>query len=181
MHLNDSKTEFNSKRDRHENIGLGHLGIPAFQHILNDPRVQNIPLILETPSFEKPAEVWGKEIEVLMKLSGSSGNLEEGQGPSKKLEEGGSAVDEDASRHALEAMIRESVKLAEGESGAGKPKKVVKAKGEGRKRKKGVNSTESAYETLQLEEEDGDDYADHVRGHETEEDHGHGSGDGEAC
>ncbi|EDR06513.1 uncharacterized protein LACBIDRAFT_251065, partial [Laccaria bicolor S238N-H82] len=91
MHLNDSKTEFNSKRDRHENIGLGHLGIPAFQHILNDPRVQNIPLILETPSFEKPAEVWGKEIEVLMKLSGSSGNLEEGQGPSKKLEEGGSA------------------------------------------------------------------------------------------
>jgi AP endonuclease-1 len=102
-------------------------------------------LILETPSFEQPAEVWGKEIEVLMKLSGSSGNLGEGS-PSTKLEEGGSAADEDASRRALEAVIRASVKLAEGESGAGKSKKVVKAKakakGEGRKRKKGVDSEE---------------------------------------
>lgn len=152
MHLNDSKTEFNSKRDRHENIGLGHLGISAFQHILNDPRVQNIPLILETPSFEQPAEVWGKEIEVLMKLSGSSGKIEEGHGPSKKLEEGGSAV----SRRAFEAMIRASVKLAGGDGGAGKSKKVVKAKGkkakgEGRKRKKGVD----------LEEEDEDEECDH--------------------
>ncbi|KIJ92808.1 hypothetical protein K443DRAFT_13322 [Laccaria amethystina LaAM-08-1] len=185
MHLNDSKTEFNSKRDRHENIGLvryksgnqlsglpirtslptsthspitevlilppsGHIGILAFQHILNDPRVQNIPLILETPSFEQPAEVWGKEIEVLMKLSGSSGNLGDG-GPSTKLEEGGSAADEDASRRALEAVIRASVKLAEGESGAGKLKKAVKAKekkvkGEGRKRKKGVDSEEDEEE-----------------------------------
>ena len=133
----------------------GHLGIAAFQHILNDPRVQNIPLILETPSFEQPAEVWGKEIEVLMKLSGSSGNLEEGHGPLKKLEEVGSAADEDASRRALEAMIRASVKLAEGESGAGRSKKVVKAKGkakgDGRKRKKGVDS----------EEEDEDEECDH--------------------
>ena len=90
-----------------------------------------------------------------MKLSGPLGNLEEGYGPSKKLEEGGSAADEDESRRALEAMIRASVKLAEGESGAGKSKKAVKAKGkakgEGRKRKKGVNS----------EEEDEDEECDH--------------------
>lgn len=82
-----------------------------------------------------------------MKLSGSAGNLEEGHGPSKKPEEGGSAADEDASRRALEAMIRASVKLAGGESGgAGRSKKVVKAKGkvkgEGRKRKRGVDSEE---------------------------------------
>jgi AP endonuclease-1 len=96
-------------------------------------------LILETPSFEQPAEVWGKEIEVLMKLSGSSGNLGDG-GPSKKLEEDGSASDKDASRRALEAMIRVSVTLAESEKGGANSKKMGKAKGEGRKRKKGVDS-----------------------------------------
>ncbi|KAJ6509175.1 xylose isomerase-like protein [Mycena vitilis] len=69
MHLNDSKTECNSKKDRHENIGMGHIGIPGFHHILNDPRFQDIPLILETPSFEKP-EVWAAEIAALNGLSG---------------------------------------------------------------------------------------------------------------
>jgi AP endonuclease-1 len=87
-------------------------------------------LILETPSFEQPAEVWGKEIEVLMKLSGSSGNLGDGS-PSKKLEEDGSASDKDASRRALEAMIRVSVKLAESENGGGKSKKMVEGQGGG--------------------------------------------------
>jgi len=88
MHLNDSKTELNSKRDRHENIGMyvlfplssfqtsksslprGHLGLRAFHHILTDPRVQHIPLVLETPSFELPETVWMTEIEVLNRLSG---------------------------------------------------------------------------------------------------------------
>ncbi|KAJ7142105.1 xylose isomerase-like protein [Mycena crocata] len=70
MHLNDSKTDCNSKRDRHENIGIGHIGIQGFHHILNDARFQNIPLILETPSFEKP-EVWAAEIAALHGLSGA--------------------------------------------------------------------------------------------------------------
>ncbi|KAF8343392.1 AP endonuclease [Amanita rubescens] len=70
MHLNDSKVDVGSKRDRHENIGLGFLGIRTFAHILSDHRVQGIPLILETPSFEKPREVWGKEIQVLQRLAG---------------------------------------------------------------------------------------------------------------
>ncbi|KAG6877383.1 hypothetical protein C0993_007903 [Termitomyces sp. T159_Od127] len=70
MHLNDSKTEHNSRKDRHENIGLGHIGIAGFHHILNDPRVQHIPLVLETPSFELPKEIWAKEIEALNRLSG---------------------------------------------------------------------------------------------------------------
>ncbi|KAJ7041896.1 xylose isomerase-like protein [Mycena alexandri] len=70
MHLNDSKTEHNSKKDRHENIGIGHIGIQGFHHILNDPRFQDIPLILETPSFEKP-EVWATEINALNSLSGA--------------------------------------------------------------------------------------------------------------
>ncbi|KAG6892920.1 hypothetical protein C0992_011881, partial [Termitomyces sp. T32_za158] len=48
----------------------GHIGIVGFHHILNDSRVQHIPLILETPSFEQPGEVWAKEIEALNRLSG---------------------------------------------------------------------------------------------------------------
>ncbi|XP_006457703.1 hypothetical protein AGABI2DRAFT_114752 [Agaricus bisporus var. bisporus H97] len=69
MHLNDSKTDLGSKRDRHESIGLGYLGIGAFRNLMNDPRVQNIPLILETPTFEQPIDTWGKEIAMLQKLS----------------------------------------------------------------------------------------------------------------
>ncbi|KAH7921053.1 AP endonuclease [Leucogyrophana mollusca] len=68
LHLNDSKMPLASKRDRHENIGLGHLGIHTFRHIVTDPRMQNIPLILETPSFEAN-EVWTKEIAALNQLS----------------------------------------------------------------------------------------------------------------
>ena len=48
----------------------GFLGIRTFAHILSDHRVQGIPLILETQSFEKPREVWGKEILVLQRLAG---------------------------------------------------------------------------------------------------------------
>ncbi|KAJ6630382.1 xylose isomerase-like protein [Mycena sp. CBHHK59/15] len=70
MHLNDSKTDCGSKRDRHENIGMGYIGGQGFHHILNDVRFQNIPLILETPSFEEP-EVWATEIAALNKLSGA--------------------------------------------------------------------------------------------------------------
>ncbi|EJU05244.1 AP endonuclease [Dacryopinax primogenitus] len=63
-HLNDSKTPFNSKKDRHENLGLGYIGLPTFFHILTDPRLTHLPMVLETPSFEQQ-EVWGREIEVL--------------------------------------------------------------------------------------------------------------------
>ncbi|KAK0435389.1 xylose isomerase-like protein [Armillaria borealis] len=65
MHLNDSKTDFASKRDRHENIGMGYIGLAPFHHILTDPRVQGIPLIPETPE----PETWATEIEVLNELS----------------------------------------------------------------------------------------------------------------
>ncbi|KAK1222695.1 DNA-(apurinic or apyrimidinic site) lyase [Marasmius sp. AFHP31] len=72
MHLNDSKTECGSNKDRHENIGIGHLKLQTFHHILMDPRVQDIPLVLETPSHEENTrnwDVWAKEIEVLNRLS----------------------------------------------------------------------------------------------------------------
>jgi deoxyribonuclease IV len=48
-HLNDSRRERGSRVDRHAGIGLGHLGLEPFRHVVNDPRFRALPLILETP------------------------------------------------------------------------------------------------------------------------------------
>ena len=49
LHLNDSKTPFASRRDRHELIAEGSLGPEPFRRIMRDPRLREIPKILETP------------------------------------------------------------------------------------------------------------------------------------
>ncbi|HUO52330.1 MAG TPA: deoxyribonuclease IV [Gemmatimonadaceae bacterium] len=49
MHLNDSKTPFASRRDRHERIGEGSLGKRPFQRIMTDPRLAAVPKVIETP------------------------------------------------------------------------------------------------------------------------------------
>lgn len=49
FHLNDSKKPLGSRVDRHEHIGLGCLGLAPFRFIINDPRFQRTPMILETP------------------------------------------------------------------------------------------------------------------------------------
>ncbi|KAF8230972.1 xylose isomerase-like protein, partial [Tricholoma matsutake] len=77
MHLNDSKMELNSKHDHHKNIGIGYLGLPAFHHILTDPSMQHIPLVIETPTFELPKTVWKTESNVLNQLSGMEEEDEE--------------------------------------------------------------------------------------------------------
>ncbi len=48
LHLNDSKKPFGSRVDRHEHIGQGHLGLEPFRLLLNDKRMKNIPMYLET-------------------------------------------------------------------------------------------------------------------------------------
>ncbi len=48
LHLNDSKQPFASNKDRHEHIGKGEIGLPAFSAIVNDPRLVGLPGILET-------------------------------------------------------------------------------------------------------------------------------------
>jgi deoxyribonuclease IV len=50
MHLNDSGGEFGSNRDRHALLGEGRIGLDPFRWLLADPRLENIPLILETPT-----------------------------------------------------------------------------------------------------------------------------------
>lgn len=51
-HLNDCKSEFGSRVDRHDHIGKGKLGKAAFKNILNDPRWHALPGVLETPKSE---------------------------------------------------------------------------------------------------------------------------------
>ncbi|HET6261454.1 MAG TPA: deoxyribonuclease IV [Chloroflexia bacterium] len=49
IHMNDSKKGLGSRVDRHEHIGKGALGLEPFRFIMNDPRFENVPKILETP------------------------------------------------------------------------------------------------------------------------------------
>jgi deoxyribonuclease-4 len=49
IHVNDSKKDLGCRVDRHEHIGRGYLGLEAFRHLMNDPRLTGCPLILETP------------------------------------------------------------------------------------------------------------------------------------
>ncbi|QGZ97858.1 deoxyribonuclease IV [Mycoplasma sp. NEAQ87857] len=49
IHLNDSKNELNSHKDRHENIGRGFIGFETLQKFVFDPDFDNVPIILETP------------------------------------------------------------------------------------------------------------------------------------
>jgi deoxyribonuclease-4 len=49
LHLNDSKTKFASRRDRHELIGEGSLGPQPFRQIMTDPRLAHVIKIIETP------------------------------------------------------------------------------------------------------------------------------------
>jgi len=51
-HVNDSKDEFGSLRDRHENIGEGFVGAGVFEALVNHEEAQKRPFILETPGFD---------------------------------------------------------------------------------------------------------------------------------
>ena len=61
MHLNDSKAAFQSRVDRHQSLGKGHIGLEAFQYIMQQQFSDGIPLILETI---EPA-IWADEIQLL--------------------------------------------------------------------------------------------------------------------
>ncbi len=65
FHLNDAKSAFESKVDRHDSLGEGNIGLAPFKYILSDPRFDNIPLTLETPNDA----IWKKEIELLKEFA----------------------------------------------------------------------------------------------------------------
>lgn len=66
IHLNDTKKALGSHVDRHESIGKGLLGLDVFKRIMNDPRFNDIPIILETPDDT----LWKEEIELLYSFAG---------------------------------------------------------------------------------------------------------------
>jgi deoxyribonuclease-4 len=66
FHLNDARKGLASRVDRHESIGKGNLGIEVFKRIMNDPRFDNMPIILETPD----EDIWATEISWLYKVIG---------------------------------------------------------------------------------------------------------------
>ena len=65
MHLNDAKKGLGSRVDRHDSLGKGILGARCFELLMQDPRFDNIPLILETPD----ETLWAQEIEWLYSLA----------------------------------------------------------------------------------------------------------------
>ena len=64
LHLNDGKKMMGSRVDRHASLGEGTLGLKAFRMIMNDPRFEDIPMILETPDENR----WAEEIRMLMAM-----------------------------------------------------------------------------------------------------------------
>lgn len=65
VHINDSKNPFESHKDRHEKIGDGTIGTNAFEKIINNPRLKELPFYLETPN---ELEGYEKEIKLLKDL-----------------------------------------------------------------------------------------------------------------
>lgn len=53
LHINDSKNERGSQKDRHENIGHGYIGLKALDYIVHHPQLAALPKLLETPSIGK--------------------------------------------------------------------------------------------------------------------------------
>ena len=65
IHLNDSKNPLGARKDRHEKIGEGTLGIGTIMNIVSNPRLKDIPFFLETPNEE---EGYAREISMIKEL-----------------------------------------------------------------------------------------------------------------
>lgn len=65
IHLNDSKNPIGARKDRHEKIGEGTLGIDTIKNVINHPKLKNLPFYLETPN---EIEGYAEEIELLKSL-----------------------------------------------------------------------------------------------------------------
>ena len=73
VHVNDSKNIRGARKDRHENIGYGTIGFDTLYAIVHNPRLKDVPKILETPYIEDMAP-YKQEIEML-KLKQFNANL----------------------------------------------------------------------------------------------------------
>lgn len=62
IHLNDAKEVLGSRRDRHEYIGEGKIGLEGVRNIVNHPKLKNIPFVLETPQISEEGDVLDMDI-----------------------------------------------------------------------------------------------------------------------
>ncbi|KAJ5234342.1 Endodeoxyribonuclease IV [Penicillium citrinum] len=149
LHLNDSKAPKGSNRDLHANIGTGFLGLRAFHNVMNEPRFQDMPMVLETPidrvvveegdneegpkkNAKKPAGasaatvpdpgVWAREIKLLESLIGMDPEGEEFKGLEEKLAEEGREMREKQMEQYERKLETERKKEAKGK---GKQKSLV--------------------------------------------------------
>ena len=65
VHVNDSKNDLGSHKDRHENIGFGKVGFETLLQIIYNKRLENIPKILETPYVDREYPPYKFEIEMI--------------------------------------------------------------------------------------------------------------------
>ena len=71
LHLNDSKNPVGARKDRHERIGQGTLGLDAFRAVVTSPRLAGLPMVLETP--QDGLAGWAGEIALLRQLAAGEG------------------------------------------------------------------------------------------------------------
>ena len=120
LHLNDSKAPLGAGRDLHQNIGVGFLGLRAFHNVVNEPRFEGLPLILETPIDHKDENgkdvedkgVWAKEIKMLESLIGMDAESQEFRGLEASLAEKGAT---ERSKY-QEAFQRKKDKIEKGQT-----------------------------------------------------------------
>ncbi|MEU3300619.1 deoxyribonuclease IV [Streptomyces sp. NPDC006678] len=68
IHANDSKDVVGARKDRHENIGAGHIGEDAFRELMRHPAADGVPLIIETPGGRHGKETYAADVALLKKL-----------------------------------------------------------------------------------------------------------------
>lgn len=164
LHLNDSKTPLGSKRDLHANIGTGFLGLRAFHNVMNEPRLEGMPMILETPidrvvkdeegddapkakasKSKKPSSkpktfedksIWAREIKLLESLIGMDAEGELFKELERKL------ADEGAEEREKQLEIYERKKREREE--AERKKGVKKGKGKAKKKDESESPLSSA-------------------------------------
>ena len=69
IHINDSKNDISSHKDRHENIGFGSIGFDTLINIINNPKLKDVPKILETPYVNKKYAPYKYEIDMIKNKS----------------------------------------------------------------------------------------------------------------
>lgn len=71
MHVNDSKVALGQRLDRHERVGDGEMGLWPFWRLANDPRLADVPAVIEVPPLSKERRGYAEAIEQLRRLRGA--------------------------------------------------------------------------------------------------------------